>query len=542
MNKWTIGKRILFGFAIIILIVVGLGAFSWERLYTVNTEANLLINDSLPGLMLISETQDNARQNYIDILNHVMSTNQQEKAQLAASIEGTRQKNSSLYKEYEATITQSRDRDLYNAVTAVRPAYSEAVDEVKKLSDALKTEQAVDMVRTRLRPALETYNKALQAEVDFNKSMQDISAKRIVTSVSTAKTGILIGLGIAVLAGIGVGIFMTKTISNILKKITASLDDGATQVASAASQVSSSSQTLAEGSSEQAASIEQTSSSLEEMSSMTKRNADNAQKANDLARDARAAADNGANEMQSMSQAMNEIKTSSDDIGKIIKTIDEIAFQTNILALNAAVEAARAGEAGMGFAVVADEVRNLAQRSAQAAKETAGKIEGAIEKTAQGVEISTKVGAQLQEIVSKVRQVDELIGEVSAASKEQSQGIEQVNTAVGQMDAVTQSTAAAAEESASAAEELNAQAESLKASVNELLQLVGANEQKATPVTTAAVSKRATLNVSRKAAPTRQVAVKHAENPRFAEQGIELVSDASKRSAIPLEGDFKNIT
>jgi len=297
---------------------------------------------------------------------------------------------------------------------------------------------------------------------------------------------------------------------------------------------------LAEGSSEQAASIEETSSSLEEMSSMTKRNADNAHKANDLARQARGAADNGANEMQAMSQAMNEIKTSSDDIGKIIKTIDEIAFQTNILALNAAVEAARAGEAGMGFAVVADEVRNLAQRSAQAAKETAGKIQGAIEKTAQGVEISAKVGAQLQEIVSKVRQVDELIAEVSAASKEQSQGIEQVNTAVGQMDTVTQSTAAAAEESASAAEELSAQAATLKASVYELMRLVGG--QKIAHTTEASVKAVQHTAIHNAAAPkTNRGAVPHASvHPRFANQGVEPLSPET-RSMIPMEGDFKEI-
>ena len=175
------------------------------------------------------------------------------------------------------------------------------------------------------------------------------------------------------------------------------------------------------------------------MSSMTRRNAENAQKANDLAGQARHAADKGVVDMQSMSAAIEAIKVSSDDIAKIIKTIDEIAFQTNILALNAAVEAARAGEAGMGFAVVADEVRNLAQRSAQAAKETAAKIEGAIAKTAQGVQISGKVSEALNEIVTKARQVDELVAEVSSASREQSQCISQVNTAVGQMDKVTQS-------------------------------------------------------------------------------------------------------
>jgi methyl-accepting chemotaxis protein len=248
-------------------------------------------------------------------------------------------------------------------------------------------------------------------------------------------------------------------------------------VAAAANEVSIASQNLAQGSGEQAASIEETSSSLEELASMTRRNAENAQKANDLARQTRQAADKGAADMQAMAAAMEAIRISSDDIAKIIKTIDEIAFQTNILALNAAVEAARAGEAGMGFAVVADEVRNLAQRSAQAARETAAKIQGAIGKTAQGVEISGLVGRTLDEIVIKARQVDELASEVAGASREQTSGITQINSAVGQMDRVTQSNAASAEESAAAAQELNAQAETMKRLVTNLVELVGGHQQ-----------------------------------------------------------------
>jgi methyl-accepting chemotaxis protein len=210
---------------------------------------------------------------------------------------------------------------------------------------------------------------------------------------------------------------------------------------------------------------------------MTKSNGENARKANELAEQARIAGDRGVVDMQAMSVAMEAIKVSSDDIAKIIKTIDEVAFQTNILALNAAVEAARAGEAGLGFAVVAEEVRNLAQRSAQAARETSAKIGGAISKTGQGVEISKKVEKSLNEIVTKARQVDELAAEVANASREQTQGITQINTAVEQMDKVTQSNAASAEESAAAAGELNAQVETMKQTVIELLKLLGGNSQ-----------------------------------------------------------------
>jgi len=253
-----------------------------------------------------------------------------------------------------------------------------------------------------------------------------------------------------------------------LKSVVASVNAGTTQVTQASDQISAASQSLAEGASEQAASLEQTSSSLEEMSSMTQTNASNADRATTLSKEARAAADRGADDMRRMTVAIQGIQEASGEIAKIIKAIDDIAFQTNILALNAAVEAARAGEAGMGFAVVAEEVRNLAQRSAQAARETAAKIEGAITRTALGVQISAQVSSGLQEIVSKIREVDGLVAEVASASNQQSQGIHQINLAVSQMDKVTQSNAANAEQTASASAELRHQANQLQTAVVDL--------------------------------------------------------------------------
>ena len=229
---------------------------------------------------------------------------------------------------------------------------------------------------------------------------------------------------------------------------------------------------MAQGASEQASSLEETGSSLEELSSMTRRNADSTRQVKTLAQESRRAAEKGAQDMCTMIAAMEAIRDSSDDIARIIKTIDEIAFQTNILALNAAVEAARAGESGRGFSVVADEVRSLAQRSAQAAKETADKIEAAIAKTGQGVEMSGKVAQALNDIVGKARQVDELANEVASASQEQTEGINQINIAVSQVNKVTQDNAASAEESAAASEELSSQAEVVKQSVADLLRLV----------------------------------------------------------------------
>ena len=346
----------------------------------------------------------------------------------------------------------------------------------------------------------------------------------------------VIGGILGMVFGIVIATIITGGLNKILRQLTLALNDGSSQVASAADQVSASSQSLAEGSSEQAASLEETSASLEEMASMTKRNAENAQKANDLAKQARAVADKGTSDMQTMNAAMEAIKVSSDDIAKIIKTIDEIAFQTNILALNAAVEAARAGEAGMGFAVVADEVRNLAQRSASAAKETAGKIEGAITKTAQGVGISKQVAETLIEIATKARQVDELVAEVAGASREQTQGITQINTAVGQMDKVTQSNAANAEESAAAAEELNAQATTMKESVAELMRLVGGNGQ-ASEVRTVTASSR--YQEARMAEPKARRSAPAQGNGHAPAEPV-LSGKSNGRSEIPLEGDFKD--
>ena len=376
--------------------------------------------------------------------------------------------------------------------------------------------------------------------VEINEKVAATTTKTSASQAAALKLTSLAAMIAVVVAALALGFFITQGINKVLNRISDTLSDGAAQTASAAGQVSSSSQSLAEGASEQASSLEETSSSLEEMASMTKRNAENARQANDIAKQAREAADKGAGDMQTMSAAMEAIKVSSNDIAKIIKTIDEIAFQTNILALNAAVEAARAGEAGMGFAVVADEVRNLAQRSATAAKETADKIEGAINKTSQGVEISGKVAQALNEIVTKVRQVDELVTEVAGASREQTDGIAQINTAVGQMDKVTQSNAANAEESAAAAEELNAQAEAMKQSVAELLQLVGGQSGPAAKKPTAHVqdSKETPAAVSAAKRPALINGNGHCNGQISAVRS--KATAANRRDEIPLESDFKD--
>ncbi len=252
-----------------------------------------------------------------------------------------------------------------------------------------------------------------------------------------------------------------------LEGILSEIRKGASEIDAGSSQVSSTSQSVASGASQQAASLEEISASLEEMSAMTERNAANATTAVSRSDEARTRANTCQDQMVKMSEAMGAIKQSSDSIAKVLKVIDEIAFQTNLLALNAAVEAARAGEAGKGFAVVAEEVRNLAQRSAQAARETAAMIEESTTRADRAVSLCGDVDKSLRTIVDGTREVNELLSQIANASREQAQGIGQVNSGVAELDKVTQQNAGNSEELAAASEETAAQVASLKQVVSQ---------------------------------------------------------------------------
>ncbi|HEX9061949.1 MAG TPA: methyl-accepting chemotaxis protein [Clostridia bacterium] len=245
-------------------------------------------------------------------------------------------------------------------------------------------------------------------------------------------------------------------------EVLGSINSAAEQVATGAKQISSSSQALSQGSTEQASSIEEITASINGVASQTRQNAANANQANELATTAKEKAVQGNKQMAEMVKAMEEINESSNNISKIIKVIDEIAFQTNILALNAAVEAARAGQHGKGFAVVAEEVRNLAARSADAAKETTDMIEGSIKKVDSGTKISNDTAAALNQIVDGIARAADLVGEIAVASNEQASGITQVNQAIAQVAQVVQTNSATSEECAASSEELSGQADLLK--------------------------------------------------------------------------------
>jgi methyl-accepting chemotaxis protein len=344
------------------------------------------------------------------------------------------------------------------------------------------------------------------------------------------------GLGAIALVIVVVWVVSGRLVRQV-RGIAASLAAGAKQTTAAAAQVSGSSQSLAEGASEQAASLEETSSSLEEMSSMSKRNAEQAEKCHDWMDAAKVVVEEVDRLLEETAVSIQEINLSSEATSKVVKTIEEIAFQTNILALNAAVEAARAGEAGMGFAVVADEVRNLAQRCAQAAKETGVLIESATTAARQGGQLTLSTQEAFKRNMVNLAKVGSGVGEIAAAVKEQSQGISQINTAVNQMDKVTQSNAANAEEGAAAAEELNAQAETMRHSVAELLHLVEGGSLSADKPTVKSDLKPVAGLAATRSSTASKPAKKHAPSGTNGARKPITVAD---RNEIPMAGDFKD--
>jgi methyl-accepting chemotaxis protein/methyl-accepting chemotaxis protein-1 (serine sensor receptor) len=330
------------------------------------------------------------------------------------------------------------------------------------------------------------------------------------------------------LAASGVALWFIRGNLSRLREIAGEIAAGANQVGSASAQVSSSSQALAQGSSEQAATLEETSASTEEINSMTQKNAENARGAATETEKADQLLKETDQKLKQLIDSMNQINTSSERIGKIIRVIDEIAFQTNILALNAAVEAARAGEAGMGFAVVADEVRNLAQRCAQAAKDTSELIEESIARSGEGKSRLDEVASWISRVVDNSSRIRLLANEVNLGSQEQARGIEQIAKAVGQMQQVTQAVAASAEESASAGEEMSAQAMTLNDAVLRLNELVGGGNEGALPE----VRMRPEVGapVQKRAAPA----------PHRPAPAAQAAGRTPVKELIPMDDDFKD--
>ena len=479
MRQWSIGTRIVTGFAVVLIGAAIATAMLFSAMNrasaSLNSGLNVAVRSAMPASGMASSFER-------EILN----------ARLYMLYFVTTQRPGTLDKGWE------RVRNAQQHLANLKKHVNDDPSLVELRPLAAKIETDLGAYETGLKNLIALVQQGKDKDENFNNVFKEGSARgeQLVSSAracqvsaeqlamrsagsATAKLGGAVMLALAVqalgfLTGILIAFFTSRSVSRDLKLVSGELSDAAGQIASAGSQVASSSQALAQGASEQAASLEETSSSTEEINSMTHQNAGNAQKVAGLMAETLQHVQASNRKMDEMVRAMKESSCSSEKVSKIIKVIDENAYQTNILALNAAVEAARAGEAGMGFAVVADEVRNLAQRCAQAAKDTSALIEESIGNSQQASGKLDEVMAAIASQTEGAQQVNTLVAEVNQASQEQAKGLDQISKAVAQMQQVTERSAASAEESASAGQELETQSDSLRNLVTRLAELVGA--------------------------------------------------------------------
>ena len=477
--KIKLSTRIILGFSCMMVIILSLSVISIYNFRSIKTELSKfttnnqkmeIVKDIQQSMQILSKNTKGA----IVFENDPVALAKQEEEDVAAR--NVLYSGIDTLKKFSLTQQEAENLKAYDDNSAPSRMYNEQVVEFIK---AKKFDEAAEVLAKYADPHMLIGFNSLNKLSDLAEEQRAKSEKVMMETYNDSiKLSVVLAI-ICVVLGIFLSIVIIRSITKPVNRIVDSLTEGSNQVAAASNQLSSSSQQLAEGSAEQSSSLQETSSTLEESASMIQQNTENTRQAAMLSEEIMVVSDKGNQEMEEMMMSMDEIKKSSDQISKIIKVIDDIAFQTNILALNAAVEAARAGEAGMGFAVVAEEVRNLAQRSAQAAKDTAGMIENNIELSEKGVNVTQMIRETLGEVSVQAKKMSELMAEIAASSQEQTQGISQINKAIAQMETVVQQNAANAEESASASEELSAQARNLKEMVQQLVILVhGKIEQK----------------------------------------------------------------
>lgn len=478
--NWTISKRL---FALTLLFIAGLCALAVNANITASLSKKA--NDTASQKLQQTNVLNQFLQSHGNIMLLAMEAllNRDAGRILPERLEQIDLNKTFLLDNLKSLEGIAENEEEQKAVTALQkdfPIFTTIIRE--DLNTLIETAEDMDwMIRNdrfkSIDERIDELGKSLEDNLivlrDANDRKTSASQEMLSTSLSRSiRVNLYVSI-LTLLLLLPTAWLVNRSLSRRLAGIIDNLSNSAEELNLSADNVESASRHLAQGTSNQAASVEETSASIEETSSMIKRNADNAHCANTLMTEMSGVVKEADEAMHNLTSSMAEALDASEKTGKIIKTIDEIAFQTNLLALNAAVEAARAGEAGAGFAVVADEVRNLAQRAAEAAKTTALLIQGTTEKIKTGatnLQGATNAFSKVAEGTSKAR---ELIDEIAVASKEQSQGIGQINAAVLEIESVTQQNTATSEQAASASIDLNSQADQLLGYVDELGRLIG---------------------------------------------------------------------
>ncbi|MGC9945066.1 MAG: methyl-accepting chemotaxis protein [Bryobacteraceae bacterium] len=471
----TIGKKISLLYALPAALALAVGGVSIINLRLMHGVIEKLATDSLPGTYSIGRLSGIAKDVRGGIRGHITSGKQADKLKADADLTALEQTLHQEIKEYEKSISSVQDRELFASVAGKFDTLLRSADGIRPLSMAGKTEDALRNFRAETMPAYQQVQKAIEEVYAFKRQDGNGNADQAVSSARNAERILWVLFTFSALFCAWLAWFVVHDMHRTLHPVIHELSAASVELGGATQHIAASSDSLAQGATEQAASLEETSAASEEIHSMTQQNLKKSRDAARIMAETAAAAGNASQELERTMAFMEEMDAASGKVAKIIQVIDAIAFQTNILALNAAVEAARAGEAGMGFAVVADEVRNLAQRSAQAANDTAELIHSSIGKSKEGCARIKRIFGDVREMSGSADRAKTMVDEVSAASAEQARGIEQISKAISQMDQITQRTAANAEESASIGHQLSAHKESLFAAVESLRLMAGAS-------------------------------------------------------------------
>jgi methyl-accepting chemotaxis protein len=499
-----VGTRLAAGFSMVLVLLMLIVGIAYWRLHNVSNVLATMMDVVLVKERLADEWASKTNANGARTAIVAESLDPERQKQVQSTIMETSARISEIQKALDAFDKSAEERAIFEQIGERRKSYIAAREAVFK-EKSVSEENARQLIRTKLEPALNDYVMMIEKMVSYHAASTAKMAEQI-TNAAQSSQRFLIGLGgLAVLLGIGVAyaisrsvrtqlggepayavriadriaagdlsgtvavahddgeslLYAMKKMQSELAQVIVEVRTGTDTIAGASGQIAIGNQDLSARTERQAAALEQTASSMVQLISTVRKNADNARQANDLATSASEVASKGGTVVSQVVDTMGTINESSKKIADIVSVIDGIAFQTNILALNAAVEAARAGEQGKGFAVVASEVRNLAQRSAAAAKEIKSLIESSVEKVDVGSKLVDQAGATMREIVESIARVTGIMGEITIASAEQAAGIEQVNQAIGHMDETTQQNAALVEEAAAAAQSMQEQARKL---------------------------------------------------------------------------------